>query len=136
MAVGAFLLVSRGQYSASVFPKEKVLGQVSYEGFSWDLLGLAHMREFGNLGLYPCAVSSCGWSHMTDTGRRISWQGRGYHTQRGALSMIKWRKPSIFSYLVSSLGSFGSLLQHVSIHQLSPQLTDCGGKDQAMLLLG
>jgi len=100
------------------------------------------MRGFGNLGLHPSAVSSCGWLHMIGAGRQIGWQGRGGHNRSSVLSAIKRRKPSIiFLYLVSSLGSSGSLYFSILVsisfpHSLQIHPLICGGKDQAMLLLG
>jgi hypothetical protein len=107
--------------------------------FSWDPPFLAHMREFGNLGLHPNVVSSCGWLHTTGVGRMIGLQGGGCHIRHNALSVIKWRKPlTICWFLVFSLGSSGSIYSSTlgsnsSVHSLLIILLICGGKTQALL---
>jgi hypothetical protein len=112
------------------------------KAFSLGLLSLALMRGFGNLELHLSAVSLCGWLHMIGAGRQISLQGGGCHTKSSVLSVIKRRKPSIISlYLVSSLGSSGSLYYSILVsisfpYSLRIHPLICGGKDQAMLLLG
>ena len=103
-----------------------VLGQVCiWRLFHWVYSVWPLWEDLENLGSTQ-VPSSCGWLHMTGTGRWIGWQSRGCHTRSSVLSVIKRRKPSIiFLCLVSSLGSSGSLYsKHFGIHLFSPQPTD------------
>jgi len=123
-------LSSSGQYSAKSAYEGFFIGSTLFGPYEriWKSWAPPKCRFF----MWLVAHDRC-WTGL---------QGGGCHIRHSAPSVIKRRKPlTICWFLVSLLGNFGSICSSTlgsnnSVHSLQICLLMCGGKIQAMLLLG
>jgi hypothetical protein len=66
------------------------------------------MKEYGNYGLPPNAVSSCGWLLTTEVGQLTDWPGEAFPTQTDVCCVTRMRTFSTFSFGVCLLDSSGT----------------------------